>query len=945
MGFYEISKELFSPKECLSLFDSHTFPQETIDELYFLISSYAKENEEESVIDFLERVEQKYHNKRRIFAFCGHFSAGKSTLMNQLIGKQMLPSHPIPTSANVVHMKKGEKVTFSYEDKEKGAFITLSEEEWDEDLFTDNERADDIYITLPHEHLPENVELLDTPGIDSTDVRHRKRAESRLKEADVIYYVVDYQHVESEENFQFLKELNSQYMFPILIINQMDKHNENEMKLKTFQQQLEESLQKHDILLKDIYFISALSPDLYRQHWEKLLQDIYSEKSHNTLEQTAALCLYRALKQIAKNVENRFTPSEKELFHMNRFQTLKQLQHRLEEMKETIQRIPKWPLEIEKAMFMEVEKVFQNAKLTPYHTRNLIYNYLESRQASFRLKGLFTKQKTKAEKNKRLKQLLNSLNENVRNYIHIHLHEGLERILSSYSMDDRKTKQMIQQIEHEVDEAILKQSERKGALFSQEYVLMYSRFLTDTIRKKYKESVIHLFQQIEKNIARVQLEETERLQKEFDFFTTLAKNWQRWEKSYDKMKAILENVHRSLHDKKKPFSQRNVTNDIAQQLFERLELKRTTIDLAPFYKEEREVTKDFEKEKINTFRAVETVMETLRSIGGFENLLHSLQKRKARLENKTFRISLFGSFSTGKSSIANALLGEKILPTAANPTTASVQYIKYPTEKHPHKTVVINFKTEADVVSDMNDILRPASVSLTQIEDWPHLVEEREKMEAEKQKEKKNEKEENIYHPLDLLYEEERSRLQDYYDSFTTYRPLATTQIVSLQEYETLAQSERRAMLMKDVTIYFDCPFTKEGYELTDTPGVGSIYRRHSEVAFNEMKHADAILFVSYYNHSFSKGDWEFLLQLGRIQNYFSYDKMFFLVNAADLAKSNEEVSEVLQYVKNELTYFGFTISTGFSVIGKNGIRRKRIFPIWFRRLFTNFSKLSCANT
>ena len=44
---------------------------------------------------------------RMNIAFCGHFSAGKSTLINQLCGHALLPSSPIPTSANIVSIRNG----------------------------------------------------------------------------------------------------------------------------------------------------------------------------------------------------------------------------------------------------------------------------------------------------------------------------------------------------------------------------------------------------------------------------------------------------------------------------------------------------------------------------------------------------------------------------------------------------------------------------------------------------------------------------------------------------------------------------------------------------------------------------------------------------------------------------------------------------------------------
>ena len=41
-------------------------------------------------------------------AFAGHFSAGKSRMINSLLGESLLPSSPIPTSANLVRVRSEE---------------------------------------------------------------------------------------------------------------------------------------------------------------------------------------------------------------------------------------------------------------------------------------------------------------------------------------------------------------------------------------------------------------------------------------------------------------------------------------------------------------------------------------------------------------------------------------------------------------------------------------------------------------------------------------------------------------------------------------------------------------------------------------------------------------------------------------------------------------------
>src|SRR5690625_7904140 len=50
----------------------------------------------------------KTDNAELNIGFTGHFSAGKSSIINYLLNKNILPSSPIPTSANIVKIKSGD---------------------------------------------------------------------------------------------------------------------------------------------------------------------------------------------------------------------------------------------------------------------------------------------------------------------------------------------------------------------------------------------------------------------------------------------------------------------------------------------------------------------------------------------------------------------------------------------------------------------------------------------------------------------------------------------------------------------------------------------------------------------------------------------------------------------------------------------------------------------
>src|SRR5699024_5311001 len=79
----------------------------------------------------------------------------------------------------------------------------------------------------------------------------------------------------------------------------------------------------------------------------------------------------------------------------------------------------------------------------------------------------------------------------------------------------------------------------------------------------------------------------------------------------------------------------------------------------------------------------------------------------------------------------------------------------------------------------------------------------------------------------------------------------------------------------------------------------------------------------TYYNHAVTSADRDFLMQLGRVKESFELDKMFFIVNAADLAKDEAELSLVTDYVKDQLLSFGIRHAMTYPLSSKNALRQK----------------------
>src|SRR5699024_3597381 len=116
---------------------------------------------------------------------------------------------------------------------------------------------------------------------------------------------------------------------------------------------------------------------------------------------------------------------------------------------------------------------------------------------------------------------------------------------------------------------------------------------------------------------------------------------------------------------------------------------------------------------------------------------------------------------------------------------------------------------------------------------------------------------------------------------------------------------------------------TRKGITLVDTPGADSVNARHTNVAFDYIKEADAILYVTYFNHAITSADSDFLVQLGRVKEAFELDIMFFIVNAFDLSQSEADLNLLLQYMEDQLLQFGIRHTKIFPVSSKSSLEEK----------------------
>ncbi|MFC4809434.1 dynamin family protein, partial [Paenibacillus sp. GCM10023250] len=276
-----------------------------------------------------------------------------------------------------------------------------------------------------------------------------------------------------------------------------------------------------------------------------------------------------------------------------------------------------------------------------------------------------------------------------------------------------------------------------------------------------------------------------------------------------------------------------------------------------------------------------------------------MREKAERLRSSRFTIALFGAFSAGKSSLANALLGEPVLPVSPNPTTAAVNRIVPPAADRPHGTASVVMKAREAMLDDLRYSLGLLGEETGKLSE-DGLLQAIRKLSPD-----------GVHAGGRPHYSFLKAAAKGWAEHASL---LGQRFAVSGEDYRRYVAEESRSCFVSEIELHHANPLTAQGIVLVDTPGADSVNARHTGVAFNYIKNADAILFVTYYNHAFSQADRQFLMQLGRVKDQFELDKMFFLVNAADLAASREELEGVLAHVERNLQ--------------QHGIRFPRMFPV-----------------
>ncbi len=203
------------------------------------ISFYREsENDEEKNINAFISLKDDLEKGEFSIVVVGEFSAGKSTLLNALMRKRILPSFTNETTATVNFLRHKENALNNeagkvfYKSGKVEEIDVLSSDTIDRYVST---RGEDVANSIEHldlyldsKFLEDGVTLVDSPGLNGIAAGHKEITEQQILKSHASIFLFNSDHPGSKTDFEFLGELRKKVKTIIFVLNKIDIIKEDE---------------------------------------------------------------------------------------------------------------------------------------------------------------------------------------------------------------------------------------------------------------------------------------------------------------------------------------------------------------------------------------------------------------------------------------------------------------------------------------------------------------------------------------------------------------------------------------------------------------------------------------------------------------------------------------------------------------------------------------------
>ncbi len=157
----------------------------------------------------------------------GEFNHGKSTVVNALLGDDVLPMGITPTTAVITHLVYGDAPVVTVKPPNEGAPYTIDYDTMDDavrDSGAEGEEPEYIEIAYPNPVLQQSLVLVDTPGVNDISRQKVEITYGYVPRADVILYVLDATQVLKKSEVTFIRDrlLKANRERILFVLNKVD---------------------------------------------------------------------------------------------------------------------------------------------------------------------------------------------------------------------------------------------------------------------------------------------------------------------------------------------------------------------------------------------------------------------------------------------------------------------------------------------------------------------------------------------------------------------------------------------------------------------------------------------------------------------------------------------------------------------------------------------------
>ncbi|MDS3994451.1 dynamin family protein [Staphylococcus capitis] len=827
---------------------------EQLDILYKLKKEVEKSNNY-ALVNTINQVIKKVYLNQFTASFVGHFSAGKSTLINLLLEQNILPSSPVPTTSNTAVVSVAEEPVI-IANLPHQQYTKLKTYDDVKQMNRQNVDVESVEINFPSNKFNNGFTLQDTPGVDSNVATHQSSTEQFMYTSNILFYTVDYNHVQSALNFKFMRRINEVGIPIVFVINQIDKHNEDEISFDTFKSRVEKSIKDWDIELTDTYYVSKFEhpENQINELSDYLVQmDNHRESVEDYVNRTIDFITEAQLAYIQNEIQDILDTLdiEEEDFEQAymKFQQNQEVSEEAQLLNDSDKLL--------NYLKQKRKDILDNAYIMTHDMREQLRSYLESKSEDFKVGGLFNKKKKKEEEQEqRLNQATDALQDKVNQQIRQPLREDMS-FLTRFINDSEVNNQILNQ-DYLIKPSLISDLYQPQTSISNTYVLTFSDEVVKALNKHIEHESNPIFKDAVNHAQASELTTEDNEDK------------QEYEKFIE-----LKNLRESLttHNYQHYYIH---LDDSLDKLIGRTE---ANFEL----KEENSTAYHHKHEQVNHDEAetanqvdIQNALQVVEDVPLFDRTKKDIKDTMHRLNNQITKIGVFGTFSAGKSSLINALLGGQYLVSSPNPTTAATTELSYGEESQ------ITLKSSEQLLDEVNNVLEYYNASYDSLKSFINSDLKKLKTQLEK----------NQLAFIDAI--------EKHYDMYLDMLNEGEVHTVSQEDVKKWSAEDEYATFVKTVHLNLPLEWLK-GKIIVDSLGLHSNNQRHTNETELILTSSDLILYVSYFNHSFTDNDKAFIEHM-KAMNQLNENQAFkMVINAVDLAENEDDLNAVRDYVADAL--------------------------------------------